>query len=177
MSRPARDEAAGGALGNPACGLSQKAAAQMPVQITQKRTAAKIHQGTSTRGMGLPVNLAVANSGAGPSSPAQRITGGASLNVMFLVHSMSLQKHQDKPATNEGQSAVSFQADLTEFSKDVLQVCTPAGMSTALSDLGEEREWQVKELCSYVFLQHRSTRHRTALLCVKRSKTPKLFAV
>lgn len=35
MSRPARDKAAGGALGNPACGLSQKAAAQMPVQITQ----------------------------------------------------------------------------------------------------------------------------------------------
>lgn len=32
---------------------------------------------------------------------------------------MSLQKHQDKPATNEGQSAVSFQADLTEFSKDM----------------------------------------------------------
>lgn len=34
-SRPAREEAAGGALGNPACGFSQKAAAQMPVQITQ----------------------------------------------------------------------------------------------------------------------------------------------
>lgn len=45
----------------------------------QKRTAAKIHQGTSTRGMGLPVNLAVANSGAGARNMEK------SVSVMILI--------------------------------------------------------------------------------------------
>lgn len=39
-------------------------------------------------------------------------------SLKHLVNSTSLQKHNDKLATHKGQSAVSFPANFTEFSKD-----------------------------------------------------------